>query len=80
MDFRQVGKDWVLFDPSTRRIHVLDVTGALVWSYCSGEMDVPAMEAEIRRAFGVALPAGQNTGVRAVLRDLMASGLLRDAL
>lgn len=78
VDFRKVGEDWVLFDPVAQRIHVLDVTGALVWSWCSGGMDVRAMEAEIRQAFGAALPAGEDPGVRKALREFAAAGLLRD--
>lgn len=78
VDFRRVGEDWLLFDPASQSVRVLDVTAALVWSYCSGEMDVAAMEAEIRRAFGAALPAGNDTGVHKALRDFADAGLLRD--
>lgn len=77
MEFRQVGEDWVLFDPVAQRIHVLDVTGALVWSYCTGNMDVRAMEREIRNAFGLALAAGKDPGVQQALSDFAAADLLR---
>ena len=77
VDFRHVGGDWVLFDPVSQRIHVLDVTAALVWSYCTGEMDVSAMEREIRNAFGPALAAGRDPGVRKALADFEEADLLR---
>lgn len=77
VDFRRVGEDWVLFDPLAQTVLVLDVTGALVWSYCTGEMDVAAMEAEIQAAFGAALPRGRDPGVRAALRGFLDAGLLR---
>ena len=79
VEFRQAGGGWVLFDPVAQRIHVLDVTAALVWSYCTGEMEVGAMEAEIRRAFGAALPAGQDPGVQKARGDFAAAGLLLGA-
>ena len=76
VDFRRVGPDWILFDPRVQGVHVLDVTGALVWSYCTGEMDVAAMEAEVRTAFGAALPKGRDPGVRAALQGFLDAGLL----
>ncbi|HSG06861.1 MAG TPA: hypothetical protein VLA36_00790 [Longimicrobiales bacterium] len=79
VDFRKVGEDWLLFDPVAQRVQVLDVTAALVWSYCSGEMDVAAMETEIRRAFGAALPKSEDTGVQQALRHFADAGLLREA-
>ena len=78
VDFRRVGEDWILFDPTVQRVQVLDVTGALVWSYCTGEMDVAAMEAEVRTAFGAALPRGTDPGVRKALRSFLDAGLLSE--
>lgn len=72
--FRRVGEDWVLFDPATQRLHVLNLTAALVWSFCTGDHDVPAIDEEVRRAFGEA-PTG-DTGVEDALRDFRSAGLL----
>ena len=77
VEFRHVGTDWVLFDPGTRRILALDVTEALVWSYCTGDIDVAAMMAEIRQVFGAALPQGKDTGVVGALTRFQEAGLLR---
>lgn len=72
--FRRVGEDWVLFDPTTQRIHVLNLTAALVWSHCTGELDERGIDAEVRRAFGRAeLDA---PGVRGTLREFLEAGLL----
>jgi len=78
VDFRRVGDDWILFDPLTQAVHVLSVTEALVWSHCSGAMDVRSMEAEIRSAFGAALPRGNDPGVRKALGRFLEAGLLND--
>lgn len=72
--FRRVGEDWVLFDPGTQRIHVLNLTAALVWSFCTGERGADAIEEEVRRSFGRP-PAGE-TGVREALRGFREAGLL----
>jgi PqqD family protein of HPr-rel-A system len=34
--FRSVGIDWVLYDPRTQDLHVLNVTAAAVWACCDG--------------------------------------------
>lgn len=71
--FRRVGEDWVLFDPRAQRIHVLNLSAALVWSFCTGEMEVPAVEAEVRKAFGIAL---EDPRVEEAVRDFLEAGLL----
>ncbi len=72
--FRQVGEEWVLFDPLTQRIHVLDLAGALLWSFCNGDRDVPGLDEEVRRAFGAAVDDPQ---VPRALRHFLDAGLLQ---
>ena len=71
--FRRVGEDWVLFDPVTQRIHILNLTAALVWSFCTGDEDVPAVEARVRDAFGIAV---EDPKVVEALRGFLDAGLL----
>ncbi len=70
--FRRVGDDWVLFDPEAQQIHVLNLTAALVWSFCTGEHTVEAIEQEVRGAF----PDAEDAGVTEALEQFRASGLL----
>ncbi len=71
--FRRVGEDWVLFDPDGQRLHVLNLTAALVWSFCTGEHGVATIEEHVRRAFGDEV---DDPGVRAVLQDFREARLL----
>ncbi len=71
---RSVGREWVLFDPSQKRLHLLDLSSAFVWSCCTGEHDVRAIERELRRAFGDEVEHGSR--VRDVLTDLLDAHLL----
>jgi len=71
--FRLAGEGWVLFDPLSQRIHVLDVVDALLWSYCTGESDVPGLDEEVRRAFGAAV---DEPGVSEALQRFLDAGLL----
>lgn len=72
--FRRVGEDWVLFDPVAQEIHVLNLSAALVWTYCTGDHDLDDIEAEVRSAFGVV----EETGVRDAVGGFRAAGLLQE--
>ncbi len=70
--FRRVGEDWVLFDPITQEIHVLNLSAALVWTFCTGEHEIRSIEAEVAAAFGDVPEAGARDAVR----TFAAAGLL----
>jgi hypothetical protein len=73
--FRRVGPDWVVFDPSTQQIHVLNLTAALVWTHCTGEHTVAEIEGVVSNAFTEAA----DPGVVAVLGEFREEGLLEEA-
>ena len=45
--FRALAREWVLYDPEQRKLHVLNATAALVWSLCDGDHDAAAIANEI---------------------------------
>ena len=49
--FRQLGDEWVLFDPVAYRLHVLNLTAAMVWTHCDGSYDVSGLVKELESAF-----------------------------
>lgn len=71
--FRRVAEDWVLFDPASQQIHVLNLTAALVWSFCTGDADVAAIEGQVKEAFGI---ANQDPQVVEALQGFLDAGLL----
>ncbi len=54
--FRSLSDEWVLYDPESRRLHVLNLTAALVWSYCDGTYDLRELVRSVRAAFREAPP------------------------
>ena len=75
--FREVGGEWVIYTPEGRRLHALNLTGALVWSLCDGEHDVDAMVAELRSALASTPDPDTIRGdVERILRELREAGLL----
>ena len=75
--FRRVGDDWLLFDPRTQRIHVLNLTAALVWSFLEGERSLEEIEAGVREAFAEGGEAAEPA--RAALARFAEEGLLEPA-
>ena len=72
--FRRVGDEWVLFDPEAQRIHVLNLTAALVWSFCTGEHDISTIEGQVRTAFEDTV---DDAGVEEALHQFRDASLVR---
>jgi len=49
--FRPLAGEWVVFDPDGRRLHVMNLTAALVWSFCDGSRSRDEIAREVRAAF-----------------------------
>jgi hypothetical protein len=62
--FRELDQEWVVFDPATSRLHALNLTAALVWEHCGGDLTVAEIAESIREAFADAPDA------EAVRRDV----------
>ena len=65
--FRQLDDQWVIFDPTTDRLHALNLTAALIWTECAGERDVVGIADQVAAAFD---PPASLDGV---LRDVTAT-------
>lgn len=76
--FRSLADEWVLYDPASRRLHVLNLTAALVWSYCDGTRDVTQLVRSVRAAFREAPEETEVArDVREALDDFSREGLVR---
>lgn len=49
--FRPLAGEWVVFDPEGRRLHVMNLTAALVWSFCDGTRTRDEIARDVREAF-----------------------------
>lgn len=73
---RRVGSEWVLFDAARARAHVLNLTAALVWTYCDGAHAPPAIAEILARELADAEPERIREDVEGVLRRFAGEGLL----
>ena len=75
--FRSLGKEWVVYDPRTQLLHVLNTTAALVWSFSDGARTPEGIADELVEVL-TDLPARNHIieEVRGVLDGFQEKGLL----
>lgn len=77
--FRELADEWVLFDPEGRRLHVMNLTAALVWTHLDGERSLPEIVDAVRGAFGDPPPEDAvEADVREALETFASKGLLAE--
>ena len=75
--FRQLDQEWVVFDPRSDRLHALNLTAALVWTHCTGELEVSEIAAEVGAAFDPPVPGGEILAdVQSAIARFGSEGLL----
>jgi len=74
---QRVGSEWVLFDAQRSRAHVLNLTAAVVWTYCDGLHALGAIAEAIAREVQGAEPRTVRADIEATLRRFADEGLLR---
>jgi len=76
--FRQVDDEWVVFDPAASELHVLNLTAALIWSHCTGELTPEQIAEAVGAAYDIE-PERARADVQATLQRFREAGLLADA-
>ena len=74
---KRVGSEWVLFDAREGRAHVLNLTAAVVWTYCDGRHGTEQIVAAIRRQVAGADQPAVPDDIQAVLQRFAAEGLFQ---
>ena len=75
--FRQLDDEWVLFDPRSEQLHVLNLSAALVWTHCDGQIGADAIAEAVATAFEPRVPTAQaRRDVDDALERFRHAGLL----
>jgi len=78
--FRPLDESWVLFDPGTEQLHVLNLSAALVWEFLDGETPLDGIADAVGSAFDPPVPALEAmTDVQTALNRFQEAGLLDPA-
>jgi hypothetical protein len=73
---RTLGSETMLYDPESRKVHVLNGTSLAIWELCSGEHTLLAMEAEVRKRFSAAEGDDVLADIADCVTTLQKEGLL----
>jgi len=73
--FRQVDDEWVVFDPASNDLHVLNLSAALIWSHLTGDCSEEEIVGAVHEAFGIEAQQAE-ADVRAALERFRGAGLL----
>lgn len=74
LDITEVDDGLVVFEPTSRRVHHLNVTATLVFELCTGENDEEAIVKVVQAAFG--LPDPPTSEVDGLLASFRAESLV----
>lgn len=74
---RELGSEWLLYDPEFEKLHILNTTAEFVWRLCDGTRDVAAIKAEMIDTFDVADQTRLDEDVKAILTELSRIGILQ---
>lgn len=56
---RQLDDEWVIYNPLSQELHVLNQTAALVWLFCTGDKTSADIVAALQLVFGGQVSADQ---------------------
>ncbi len=76
MVLRTLGDDAILYNPATKKAHVLNTTSLLIWNLCTGNANLEAIEQEITLRFKVEDSSSVRNDIREALTMLNAEGLV----
>lgn len=74
---RRVGSEWVLYDAARERAHVLNLTAAVIWTYCDGTFPPSGIADAIVREVPGLDAARIRHDIHDVLRRFADEGLLQ---
>ncbi len=74
---QRVGNEWVLFDAKESRAHVLNLTAAVVWTYCDGNHGCDAIAEAIALGLSDTRADAIRGDIEQVLGRFASEGLLR---
>ena len=73
---KKLGKEMLLYDPSTDKVHTLNRTASLIWSLCDGEHSLGEIKKAIYENFSVKEIIQVEKDILRNLKELQELGLL----
>jgi PqqD family protein of HPr-rel-A system len=74
--FRRLDEEWVVYDPKTEQLHVLNRTAAAVWACLTGDATVAEIVETMHQGYGDKAPRRVEDDVRGAIASFAEKGLL----
>ncbi len=71
-----LGDDAMLYNPATKKAHVLNKTSLLIWNLCTGDSNLDAIEKELNARFKVEDAGTVRGDIEETLAMLDSEGLV----
>ena len=73
---KKLGKERLLYDPTTDKVHTLNPTASLIWSLCDGRHSLQEIRKAIQENFSVKGTVEVEKDILKNLKELRELGLL----
>ena len=73
---RELGDEWLLYDPGTGSVHIVNPVAEFVWSRCDGRHSLADIEKEVRSAFSVPERTDVSGHLKNVLQSFKEIGIM----
>jgi len=73
---KKLGKEILLYDPSTDKVHTLNATASLIWNLCDGKHSLKEIKKAIYENFSIKETMEVEKDILENLEELQELGLL----
>lgn len=73
---RNLGEEAILYNPDTKKAHVLNTTSLLIWDLCNGDQSLALIENTIKSRFAVDDDSDVRADIEETIMSLSSEGLL----
>ena len=73
---KKLGKEILLYDPSTDKVHTLNATASLIWNLCDGKHSLGEIKRAIYENFSIKETMEVEKDILENLKELQELGLL----
>ncbi|MFZ7111191.1 MAG: PqqD family protein [Desulfatiglandales bacterium] len=74
---RKLGDEWLLYDPETERLHIVNQTAEYVWRLCDGKNSLEKIKAELRTRYDIADEQQLHNDLTSILNEFDQIGVLQ---
>ena len=74
---RKIGDEWLLYDPATSTLHVVNATAEFVWGLCDGTHTPDDLGRRVAEEFETSPDADVAGDLADILKSFAEKGLLR---